>query len=56
MWLVLTALRRPVTILVAVLTVALASILAVRQWKGRSGPGSASLDPDDPSSIYYDPS
>jgi len=23
---------------------------------GRSGPGSASLDPDDPSSIYYDPS
>ena len=33
MWLVLTALRRPVTILVAVLTVALASILAVRQMK-----------------------
>src|SRR5438067_1935048 len=33
MWLVLTALRRPITILVAVLSVALASIVAVRQMK-----------------------
>src|SRR6266853_4625696 len=33
MWLVLTAMRRPITILVAVLTVALASILAIRSMK-----------------------
>src|SRR5258708_9436256 len=33
MWLVFTAMRRPITILVAVLTVALASILAVRSMK-----------------------
>src|SRR6266567_2894745 len=33
MWLVLTAMRRPITILVAVLAVALASILAVRGMK-----------------------
>src|SRR5438876_1082815 len=33
MWLVLTAMRRPITILVAVMSVALASIVAVRQMK-----------------------
>ncbi|HYM13362.1 MAG TPA: efflux RND transporter permease subunit [Bryobacterales bacterium] len=33
MWLVLSAMRRPITILVAVISVALASILAVRQMK-----------------------
>ena len=33
MWLVLTAMRRPMTILVAVLAVALASVLALRQMK-----------------------
>jgi len=33
MWLVLTAMRRPITILVAIISVALASILAVRQMK-----------------------
>ncbi len=33
MWLVITAMRRPITILVAVLTVALASILAIRGMK-----------------------
>src|SRR5881409_3797851 len=33
MWLVLTAMRRPITILVAVMSVALASIIAVRQMK-----------------------
>src|SRR5438128_10012120 len=33
MWLVLTAMRRPITILVAVMSVALASIVAVRQLK-----------------------
>src|SRR5499427_3059959 len=33
MWLVLTAMRRPITILVAVLTVVLASVLAVRSMK-----------------------
>src|SRR6516164_6394311 len=33
MWLVLTAMRRPITILVVVLTVALASILAIRDMK-----------------------
>ena len=31
MWLVLTAMRRPVTILVAVLSIALFSVLAVRR-------------------------
>src|SRR6267142_2758511 len=33
MWLVFTAMRRPITILVAVLTVALTSIMAIRQMK-----------------------
>src|SRR5947209_6050442 len=33
MWLVLTAMRRPITILVAVMSVALASIIAIRQMK-----------------------
>ena len=33
MWLVLTAMRRPITILVAVLTVVLASVLAIRSMK-----------------------
>src|SRR5262249_11915807 len=33
MWLVFTAMRRPVTILVAVLAVALTSIMAIRQMK-----------------------
>ncbi len=33
MWLVLSAMRRPITILVAVISIALASILAVRQMK-----------------------
>src|SRR5437879_6890651 len=33
MWLVLTAMRRPITILVAVMAVALTSIMAVRQMK-----------------------
>src|SRR5205809_2614645 len=33
MWLVFTAMRRPITILVAVLAVALASIMAIRQMK-----------------------
>src|SRR5437867_1859410 len=33
MWLVLTAMRRPITILVAVLAVALTSIMAIRQMK-----------------------
>jgi multidrug efflux pump subunit AcrB len=33
MWLVLTALRRPITVIVAVLSVALASIMAVQQMK-----------------------
>src|SRR5215472_16022334 len=33
MWLVLTAMRRPITILVAVLTVALAAIMASRNMK-----------------------
>src|SRR5947208_11202117 len=33
MWLVHTAMRRPITILVAVMSVALASIIAVRQMK-----------------------
>jgi multidrug efflux pump subunit AcrB len=33
MWLVLTAMRRPITILVAVVSVALASIVAIRQMK-----------------------
>jgi multidrug efflux pump subunit AcrB len=33
MWLVLTAMRRPITILVAVLSVALASVVAVREMK-----------------------
>src|SRR5437870_10528934 len=33
MWLVLTAMRRPVTILVAVISVALASIMAIREMK-----------------------
>jgi multidrug efflux pump subunit AcrB len=33
MWLVLTAMRRPITILVAVVSVALASIMAIRQMK-----------------------
>src|SRR5499433_4335839 len=33
MWLVLTAMRRPITILVAVLTVALAAIMAIRNMK-----------------------
>src|SRR5215208_4748426 len=33
MWLVLTAIRRPVTILVAVISIALASVLAIRQMK-----------------------
>src|SRR5881397_2562333 len=33
MWLVLVAMRRPITIVVAIISVALASILAVRQMK-----------------------
>jgi multidrug efflux pump subunit AcrB len=33
MWLVLTAMRRPITILVAVLSVALTSVMAIRQMK-----------------------
>src|SRR5215210_8893227 len=33
MWLVFTAMRRPVTILVAVLAVALTSVMAIRQMK-----------------------
>src|SRR2546426_2921590 len=33
MWLVLMAMRRPITILVAVISVALASIVAIRQMK-----------------------
>src|SRR5437588_7017726 len=33
MWLVLTAMRRPITILVAVISVALASLMAIRQMK-----------------------
>src|SRR5205809_4729601 len=33
MWLVFTAMRRPVTILVAVISVALASVMAIRQMK-----------------------
>ena len=33
MWLVLTAMRRPITIVVAVLAVALASVMAIRQMK-----------------------
>src|SRR5436309_14802682 len=33
MWLVLTAMRRPITILVAVISVALASIMAIQQMK-----------------------
>ena len=33
MWLVLTAMRRPITIVVAVISVALASIVAIRQMK-----------------------
>ena len=33
MWLVLMAIRRPITILVAVISVALASIVAIRQMK-----------------------
>ena len=33
MWLVLTAMRRPVTILVAMISVALASVMAIRQMK-----------------------
>src|SRR6266567_6061387 len=33
MWLVLTAMRRPITIIVAVISVALASIMAIRQMK-----------------------
>jgi multidrug efflux pump subunit AcrB len=33
MWLVLTAMRRPITILVAVVAVALASVMAIRQMK-----------------------
>src|SRR5207253_3739109 len=33
MWLVFTAMRRPITILVAVISVALASIMAIRQMK-----------------------
>src|SRR5881227_3014725 len=33
MWLVLTAMRRPITILVAVISVALASIVAIQQMK-----------------------
>src|SRR6266511_4077562 len=33
MWLVFTAMRRPITILVAVLAVALASVMAIRQMK-----------------------
>src|SRR6266542_7083249 len=33
MWLVLTAMRRPITILVAVISVALGSIVAIRQMK-----------------------
>src|SRR5438128_8439247 len=33
MWLVLTAIRRPITILVAVVAVALTSIMAIRQMK-----------------------
>src|SRR3989440_3354232 len=33
MWLVLTAMRRPITILVAVISVALASVMAIRQMK-----------------------
>src|SRR5438874_13637947 len=33
MWLVLTAMRRPITILVAVISVALASVMAIQQMK-----------------------
>src|SRR5262249_45150545 len=33
MWLVLTAMRRPITVVVAVISVALASVLAIRQMK-----------------------
>ena len=33
MWLVLTAMRRPITILVAVISIALTSIMAIRQMK-----------------------
>ena len=33
MWLVFTAMRRPITILIAVISVALASVMAVRQMK-----------------------
>ena len=33
MWLVLTAIRRPVTIVVAVISLALGSVLAIRQMK-----------------------
>jgi len=33
MWLVFIAMRRPITILVAVMAVALASIMAIRQMK-----------------------
>jgi len=33
MWLVFTAMRRPITILVAVLAVALTSVMAIRQLK-----------------------
>src|SRR2546425_9098071 len=33
MWLVLTAMRRPITILVAVISVALTSVMAIRQMK-----------------------
>ena len=33
MWLVFTAMRRPVTVLVAVLALALTSVMAIRQMK-----------------------
>src|SRR5207247_3147800 len=33
MWLVLTAIRRPITIIVAVIAIALTSIMAIRQMK-----------------------
>jgi multidrug efflux pump subunit AcrB len=33
MWLVLTAMRRPITIIIAVISVALASVMAIRQMK-----------------------
>ena len=65
MWLVFIAMRRPITILVAVMAVALASIMAIRQMKVDIFPQlgapaiyvamSPTLDPNDPSSRYYDP-